>query len=147
MHKLLHRLKPGVSKDIHLLSASLLWSLIGAALLLRGFFWLIDVGAAVYILAALAAGSLKSVFILDKSARKGIDRILRLEDGSCLGAVYSIRTWVLVAAMMGVGYLLRHSSLPPAVTGSIYAAIGWSLLFSSRLAWSAWTKSRKSDDG
>lgn len=147
MHNLLHRLKPGASRNVHLFSAALLWSLVGAGLLLRGAFWLFDAAAAGFLVIAVIAGSMKSLFILDKSARKGIDRILRLDDGSCLGAVYSKGTWLLVAAMMGAGYLMRHSPLPLALAGVAYAAMGWSLLFSSRLAWQAWTKSRKRHDG
>lgn len=143
MHNLLHRLKPGVPQDVHLFSAALLWSLVGTGLLLRGTFWLIDAAAAGFLIIAVIAGTMKSLFILDKSARKGIDRILLLDDGSCLGAVYSKRTWLMVAAMMGAGYFLRHSPVPLGLAGTLYAAMGWSLLLSSRLAWKAWAKSRK----
>ncbi|HKJ65313.1 MAG TPA: hypothetical protein VJ969_07925 [Desulfopila sp.] len=143
MHNLLHRLKPGVPKDVHLFAAALLWSLVGTGLLLRGTFWLIAAGTTGFLIIAVIAGSVKSLFILDKSARKGIDRILRLDDGSCLGAVYSKGTWLLVAAMMGAGYLLRHSPVPLGLAATLYAAVGWSLLLSSRLAWKAWAKSRK----
>jgi len=87
---------------------------------------------------AVIAGSLKSLFILDNSARKGVHRILELADGTCLGAVYSIKTWLLVLVMIGSGIVLRHSSLPKELLGGVYMTIGWALFFSSRHAWQAW---------
>ncbi|MBM9605837.1 hypothetical protein [Desulfopila inferna] len=135
MHKLLLRLKPGASKKIHLISASLLWSVIGTVLVVRGSLWLVEEQSGFYIVPAILIGSIKSLFILDKSARKSIDRILRLADGSCLGAVYSWKTWLVVLAMMLFGYILRHSSIPLVIIGSIYVAVGWALFFSSRVGW------------
>ena len=84
---------------------------------------------------ALIAGTIKSFFILDKTARKGVRRILEMADGRCLGAVYSIQTWLLVLIMMGAGMALRHSTLPKEILGALYVTIGWALLFSSRHAW------------
>ncbi|MCX5871220.1 MAG: hypothetical protein NTY00_11450 [Deltaproteobacteria bacterium] len=86
---------------------------------------------------ALIAGTIKSFFILDNTARKGVRRILDIADGTCLGAVYSIQTWLLVLVMMGAGMALRHSALPREILGGLYVAIGWALFFSSRHAWRA----------
>lgn len=143
MHNLLHRLKPGVTQNTHLLSAALLWTTIGIVLTIRGCHWLIADSNAAYIVVGVVAGSLKSLFILDKTARKSIDRILLLDDGSCLGAVYSVRTWLLVLVMMLGGLALRHSSLPIVLVGSLYVAIGWALFFSSRLGWKTYMEKRK----
>ncbi len=93
------------------------------------------------VVTALIAGTLKSYFILDRSARKSIERILNFKDGTCLGAVYSIKTWLLVVFMMGMGIFLRNSSLPLSLLCFIYFTIGWALLFSSRLAWKKWMAS------
>jgi len=87
---------------------------------------------------ALIAGTLKSLFILDRSAKKGVYRILELADGTCLGAVYSAKTWLLVLVMMGGGMVLRHSGLSKGLLGGIYVMIGWALFYSSRHAWQAW---------
>jgi hypothetical protein len=40
------------------------------------------------------------------------------------------------------GRLLRNSSVPPLLVSVIYGAVGWALLFSSRLIWQEW-KARK----
>lgn len=104
-------------------------------LIARGVSWLATVARLWLIIPALFAGTMKSLFILDHSARKGVHRILELADGTCLGAVYSARTWVLILFMIAGGMVLRHSALPRELLGGLYVAIGWALLFSSRHAW------------
>lgn len=104
----------------------------------RGASWLSTTGKPWIAIPALLAGTLKSLCILDHSARKGVSRIREMADGSCLGGVYSIRTWLLVLLMMGGGMVLRHSPIPREILGGVYMAIGWALFFSSRIAWQAW---------
>jgi len=138
MKRALTKFKPGVPRQIHLLLAASLWSIIGIFLMSRGMSWLATTEKLWLIIPAMIAGSLKSLFILDNSAKKGAYRILALADGTCLGAVYSIKTWLLVLIMIGSGIILRHSSLPKELLGSVYMTIGWALFFSSRHAWQAW---------
>ena len=137
------RWKPGVNRKTLLFWSALLWSGIGLMLVFKGAVLLIGIDERLAlkgstIALGVAAGSLKSFIILDKSARRGIHRILQFQDGTCLGAVYSTKTWLLVFAMMGFGIFLRNSSISAIVLCFIYFAIGWALLFSSRLAWRKW---------
>lgn len=104
----------------------------------RGLSWLTAAGRLWIMVPALIAGTLKSFFILDNTARKGVHRILEMADGTCLGAVYSVKTWLLVLVMIGTGMALRHSALPREILGGLYVTIGWALFFSSRHAWIAW---------
>jgi len=138
IRRTLTKFKPGVPRQIHLLLAASLWSIIGIFLMTRGMSWLTTTERLWLTIPAIIAGSLKSLFILDNSARKGVHRILELADGTCLGAVYSIKTWLLVLIMIGSGIILRQSSLPKELLGSVYMTIGWALFFSSRHAWQAW---------
>ena len=133
----LTKFKPGGQRRTHLLLAACLWTSIGILLLVRASHWLWP-AKMILLLPAFALGTLKSLFILDKAAKRVIERILRLADGTCLGAVYSIKTWLLVLVMMASGMVLRRSSLSPEVLGVLYGTIGWALLFSSRNAWRAW---------
>lgn len=140
MRKGLSRFKPGVTTHTHLLLSAVLWTAIGLLLFTKGVFRLSQLAEwqPGIVIAAILAGSLKAYFILDKSARRGISRILTFKDGTCLGAVYSIKTWILVLCMMGLGVILRSSSLPISLLCFLYLTIGWALLVSSRLAWRAW---------
>lgn len=138
LRKTLTRFKPGAPKRVHLLLAALLWTGIGGMLMMRGTCWLVDSGTIWLIFPALLLGTFKSIFVLDRVARRSIDRILRLADGTCLGAVYSLKTWMVVALMMTAGYVLRHSTLPRSLLGTVYVTIGWALFMSSRQAWYSW---------
>ncbi len=136
----LSRLKPGASRTVHLLVAASIWTAVGLMLMLRGAGWLSSVGSLWLMLPAFALGTCKSFLVLDKSAKKGVDRIVRFHDGTCLGGVYSVKTWLLVLLMMTMGFLLRNSSLPKEFLGVFYVTIGWGLFFSSRHAWRTWQR-------
>ncbi len=140
----LSKFKPGAKKQTILLLSAVLWTVIGAMLFFKGIYRLLQLrDMQLYILSGgVTVGILKSYFILDKSARRGIDRILNFTDGTCLGAVYSVKTWLLVLCMMAVGIFLRNSTLPISVLSFLYITIGSALGLSSRLAWSRWLKNR-----
>ncbi len=144
IQKDLSRFKPGVRRRTHLLLAAMLWTFIGLLLLTKGAYRIVQVPEyqIIIIITALSAGTLKSIFILDRSARRSIERILDFKDGTCLGAVYSVKTWLLVVGMMGMGIVLRNSPLPLSLLCFIYFTIGWALLFSSRLAWQIWLRNK-----
>ncbi len=134
----LSQYKPGVQRKTHLLLAAILWTVIGCFLVGRGFNWIYAADLAPLVFPAILLGFLKSHFILDKTALKSIQRILLLEDGTCMGAVYSKKTWLLVLAMMGMGALLRQSPVPKPLLGILYITVGWALFWSSRNGWKAW---------
>jgi hypothetical protein len=133
------RFKPGVSPRAHLACAAGLWTGIGGFLLVRGIILLKNDGAVWLIVAGILFGSLKSILILDRSARKGIERIGKFADNTCIGAVYAWKTWLLVLGMMATGILVRTLGLPPSLVGTVCVAVGWALIFSSRYGWRSWT--------
>ncbi len=132
------KLRPNASVTAHLIVAATIWTVVGLSLILRGTLWLNAIDRLWIVLPALVLGTLKALFMLDRSAKKNIDRILSSRDGKCIGGVYSIKTWLLVLLMMLAGCLLRNSSLPKEFLGLFYVSIGWALVFSSRNAWVIW---------
>ncbi len=138
-------LKPGVSRSVHLFAAPFLWTAIGILLMYRGWGWLGFGQKRWLVCVAVLLGTAKSVLILDKTARRSIQRIIAFKDGTCLGAVYSFRSWLLVALMMTFGIMLRKFTDPGPGVGTVYIAIGWALCFSSRLGWMQWFKLQKYD--
>ncbi|NOQ45695.1 MAG: hypothetical protein GQ559_03335 [Desulfobulbaceae bacterium] len=134
------RFKPGVNSSVHLFAAALLWTTIGTLLLVLGVRWIGPGSAGWFVILGLIAGTLKSLFILDKTARRSVQRIVELQDGTCIGAVYSWKTWMLVFLMMTFGITMRKLSDPGMVIGVLYVAVGWALFFSSRHAWRQWLK-------
>ncbi|WP_457572727.1 hypothetical protein [Desulfolithobacter sp.] len=136
----LARLKPGVNRSVHLFVASLLWTSIGIMLIVRGWGWMGPGSGRWLVLPALALGMAKSFLVLDRATRRSVARIIELRDGTCLGAVYSWKTWALVGLMMASGITMRALTEPGRVVGTVYVAIGCGLLFSSRHGWLAWFK-------
>ena len=132
------KFKPGVSPKTHLFLTSALWTTIGLVLIYRGIFYLWSDYLLPLSILGIILGSLKSFLVLNKAASRGVERIKRFGDDTCIGAVYSWRTWLLVLVMMLLGVILRMSSLPPAFIGTVCIAIGWALLFSSRYPWQQW---------
>ncbi|HHD64014.1 MAG TPA: hypothetical protein ENK96_06570 [Desulfobulbaceae bacterium] len=134
----IHRLKPGVNRSAHLFIASFLWSVIGVVLMLRGWGWIGSGIARFSVGFALLLGTVKSLLVLDKAAARSMERIKQFDDFTCIGAVYSWKTWLLVGLMMIFGITMRKITDPGIVIGTLYVAIGWALLFSSRRGWIGW---------
>ncbi|WP_136797682.1 hypothetical protein [Desulfosediminicola ganghwensis] len=136
----LSRFKPGVQRKTHLLLAASLWTGVGSLLMWRGMRWLDVADLLILVIPAVALGFLKSRFILDKASRRVLERISQFNDGTCLGAVYSKGTWLMVIVMMVAGVLLRESHIPRTILGVLYVTVGWGLAWSSRNSWRAWFK-------
>ncbi len=131
-------LKPGVPRSVHLFAAPLLWIVIGCLLMTRGFIWMGTGEGRWLLVLSFVLGTLKSRLVLDKVARKSTQRIVQFKDGTCLGAIYSWKSWLMVAVMMTTGLVIRRVGHPGHWIGMLYCAIGWALCFSSRLGWSQW---------
>lgn len=138
------RYKPAAKTRTLLLLSASLWTFIGAMLITKGLVRLAPLPEykLIVVLSACIAGAVKARFMLDRAAVKGVARILTLEDGTCLGAVYSVKTWLLVLCMIGMGVILRNSALPMALLSFIYLTIGLALIASSRHGWRAWFYSK-----
>ncbi len=128
-----------------LLLAWLMWATVGSALVGVGAWWLWGTApiAAPWIGAgSVAVGAIKSNLVLDRTARRVVDRILARGDGRCLGGFLSLRTWGLVVLMMVAGRVLR-GTLARGIVGPLYIAVGTALCCSSRISWRAWWGSRR----
>ena len=91
--------------------------------------------------AGLALGVLKSRAMLDGVARKAVERIRGRAEGNLLG-FFSLKSWALIALMMGGGIVLRSIVVHPGVIGAgimgaLYVGIGTALLIADRVFWHA----------
>jgi hypothetical protein len=140
--QLLHRLKPGVSVSVHMLTAALIWNIVGFFLMINGWLFIESSGNPWLVVPGILIGTVKSLLVIDKTARRNISRVSGFTDRRCLGAVYSVKMWGFIGLMIVVGRFLRRSVLPVSVVGVIYLAVGWALFLSSRLMWKAWSQRR-----
>jgi hypothetical protein len=137
----LERFKPAASIRSRLLLAALTWTLVGGGLFAAGFRWtVVDEGSRGWagLALAVALGWLKARYILSGRAAVNVRRIVAAGEGRCLGGVFEWSAWLLVLAMIGLGYVLRHSEVSRLWIGVIYAAVGSGLVLASVGTWRHW---------
>ena len=129
-----------------------LWTAVGLMLAIFGFEWMLKgfgwPWALVLAIPFVALGFVKGRFILDKMAKKAVIRIGERGPTAPWWGFYPLRTWLLIAAMMATGIVLRvaipdlffHFHAPDiyfAYIGLVYLAVGVALLHASRTWWAA----------
>ena len=132
---------PGACQKTQMLTAAVMWSVVGAFLFSRGFFNIIQIHdpyKPVWIGLALVAGLFKAKVILEKTARKIAARIKQRPEPSCLFGFMPVKSWLLIGGMIFLGVVLRKSPLNRSLVWSIYIAIGAALFASSRIFWKNW---------
>jgi len=142
---LLDRLNPRAGIRVQLAGAAAMWMIGAGILLVRGSGYLFDGYWHAWLLAlAVMLGVLKSHVLLDRVARKAVDRI-RARGRACFFGFFSIKSWAFVALMMGGGILLRSSGLPRSVLAVIYIGVGTALVVADRIFWQALLVGDKND--
>ncbi len=134
----LKALKPASSARLQILLAASLWTVVGGCLAGFGSKWLIGARLPWLIPVAIVPGIAKAIFVLEKTAMKGVARIRERGDGRCIGGFLSVRSWLLVLLMIGGGRLLRAGWVPMSLLGFIYVAVGVALVVGSRKPWLSW---------
>jgi hypothetical protein len=134
------RWKPAAGIRAHLVAAAGLWTVVGLGLTAAGLAWCSGIAlpwSAVLAAVGLAAGLVKGRYVIRRMAERNAARIIARGDGRCLGGFLSVKTWLLVAAMMASGMALRRSPVPRPVLGVVYTAVGTALLAGSAILWRA----------
>ena len=139
---------PKASVRTQLALAALMW-LIGASILLvRGFGYIADRSWHSWALAAgLVLGVLKARYLLDSVATKAVARI-RERGRAWAPGFFSLRSWGLIALMMGGGIALRQAFVHPGqigagILGAIYIGVGSALALADRAFWHALFRDRE----
>ncbi len=82
----------------------------------------------VLVAAALAVGYFKSRFVLAKTVRRAVARIRSFKEPTPIGKLYSPLFYLLIAAMIGLGALMRASGIPNDIRGLVDVAVGSALI-------------------
>ncbi len=132
---LFERCKPATPKPILLIVAGSLWAFAGGMLAFRGYALIVE-GHADPLLFALAGAGAGVVFFIATFraiADRYIARILTLQsERPCFFSLFSLRGYVTMAFMIGLGVTLRSiSAIPRDDLGGVYFVIAVPLLFSS----------------
>lgn len=130
----LQKLKPAVPKAWLIAIAGLVWCAVGLMLCILAYTWLQPdtFGRRASLeLAGIGLAFAVQHFLLARVARRNIERIEAYADRGCLFAFQAWRSYFLIIVMIGLGVLLRHSTLPRDWLAVAYLAMGGGLLLSS----------------
>jgi hypothetical protein len=127
-------LTPAVDKRVLLLLAGVMWVGVGLMLVRLAWVWLSAPG--VHGAMAYAAGGTAAALVIHhfgflKVVDKNLGRILPMEGKHCVFSFMSWKSYILVAIMITMGALLRHSAIPKSWLSVLYIGIGLSLVLSS----------------
>jgi hypothetical protein len=135
--------KPKAPVRVHVLLATLMWTIAGLFLFMRGAGNMMSLPDGVnpwWLIFAVFIGVLKGWLIFDKTATRIISRIESRKEDRCLGGFLSLKSWGMILLMVFLGMSLRVSHLPGVLVWGVYVAVGTGLFFSSRLFWKEWIR-------
>ena len=126
--------KPAASKYLLLLMAGIVWICVGIMLLVLAFFWLSaasDLNIYLYVGAGVVLALLAHHFGFLKLVDKNLKRILLMDGKKCLFAFIPWKSYLIIAVMITMGVVLRHSAIPKQYLAILYIGIGLALILSS----------------
>ena len=128
------KIRPAVPKCLLIALAGLMWSTVGVMLCSMAYHWLKEVAwltAFPFGLFGIILSLAAYRFGFSKIARKNINRICLLPEKGCIFAFQAWKSYLIIAFMIALGIILRHSPIPKHYLAIVYTAIGGALLLSS----------------
>jgi hypothetical protein len=134
MHSTLKKFDPAVDKRLLIFISGFLWSFVGIMLCKLAVNWLsltsrqnaIWPGITGVVLAILIY-----YFGFLKLVNKNTGRILSKEGKVCIFAFQPWKSYLIILVMIGMGTILRHSSIPKPYLAIIYIGFGGAMILSS----------------
>ena len=145
MMERLERWKPALPRVWLYLLSGLMWSGVGLLLCFLAYRWLLQAEVLNALLLALAGVLLGTViyhFGFLGLAIKNIHRIQLLPAKACLFAFQEWKSYPLIAVMITLGIMLRHSPIPKPYLAVLYIGIGLGLFLAS-LQYYLWFAKRR----
>ncbi|MFH1891399.1 MAG: hypothetical protein ABIK83_01800 [Candidatus Zixiibacteriota bacterium] len=127
---------PAAERKTLVLLAGAVWSIVGVGLIVVGLKWLIsgngNIGVSLAI--GVAVGAAVHFFGFSKLVTTNLKRIYSQSPGKskvCVFAFQNRRSYLMIAIMILMGYIMRHSPIPKIYLAPMYLTIGFALLLSS----------------
>jgi hypothetical protein len=134
MSKKIDKIKPAVDKSALIFLSFFVWVGVGSLLLVFAYTWIkaSQVNRSfLFVGAGIGAALLIHHFGFLKIVDKNLGRILPMEGKKCAFSFMTWKSYIMVAVMMTMGVLLRHSAIPKTYLSILYIGIGLSLILSS----------------
>jgi hypothetical protein len=134
MDRKVAKIKPAVNKEVLLFLAGFMWFGVGTMLLFLSFSWLKAFqvhGSFMYCAIGVGVALLVHHFGFLKIVDKNLGRILPMEGTRCIFSFMTWKSYIMVAVMIAMGTLLRHSPIPKPYLSILYIGIGLALILSS----------------
>ena len=134
MSKKMDKIKPAVEKSALIFLSFFVWVVVGTMLLLLAYSWLKASQAnSSFLFVAVGVGAALVIhhFGFLKIVDKNLGRILPMEGKKCAFSFMTWKSYIIVAVMVTMGTLLRHSAIPKTYLSILYIGIGLSLILSS----------------
>lgn len=134
MIKRLRKYNPAVRSSLLIFMAGIVWLCVGIMLLFTAFSWLFGIAtknlyffAGAGVILALLVHHFGFLKIVDKN----LVRILPLSEKRCLFSFIPWKSYLIIAIMVAMGVVLRHSTIPKQYLAICYIGIGLALMLSS----------------
>ncbi len=128
-------LKPAVNRHYLMFMAAVVWLFAGSMLFVKGLVFMLgnDTDLALELSVSVCLGLLFFAFLFSKIVAKHVIRILNIKhEKPCLFSFFNWKSYLMMAAMISSGILLRTFHLVPMVYLScFYVTMGTPLLLSS----------------
>jgi hypothetical protein len=134
MNRKMANLKPAVNKRVLLFLAGFMWLGVGAMLLFLSISWLDEFrvhGSVIFGATGVIVALLVHHFGFLRIVDKNLGRILPMEGTRCVFSFITWKSYIMIAVMVAMGILLRHSPIPKPYLSVLYIGIGLALLLSS----------------
>ncbi|MBI4842739.1 MAG: hypothetical protein HY809_00220 [Nitrospirae bacterium] len=125
---------PAVDKRLLILLSGLLWSVVGVMLCMLAYKWLSitsGVASLYFVVSGAALALLIHHFGFLKLVDKNVKRISSYKEKACLFAFQERKSYLIIAVMICLGVILRHSPLPKPYLSVIYIGFGGAMILSS----------------
>lgn len=134
MNRNVNKFDPAVDRRILIFLSGAAWSVVGAALCRLALGWLINLGSAsapFYGLGGVTLSLAIHHFGFLKIVDSNISRIMTMKKKVCIFAFQAWKSYLIIAVMIGIGIVLRHSPLPKQYLSVIYIGFGGAMVLSS----------------
>ena len=134
MNKNIDKIRPAVDKRALIFLSFFIWIVVGTVLLLFAYSWLkaSQINSSyLYVSMGVGAALVIHHFGFLKIVDKNLGRILPMEGKKCAFSFMTWKSYIIVAVMVTMGTLLRHSTIPKTYLSILYIGIGLSLVLSS----------------